>query len=86
MLKMSFRPEIVLINSRLTGIDQDTNKTKEADKVLKRALTDLEKELMDVNATLARKQELLDKYLTSGFSGIHRQILKKISHFMQLHL
>lgn len=86
MLKMSFRPEIVLINSRLTGINQDINKTEEADEVLKRALTDLENELMDLNATLALKQELLDKYLTSGFSGINWQILKKISHFMQLHL
>ncbi|XP_023188119.1 laminin subunit beta-2-like [Xiphophorus maculatus] len=70
------RPEIVLINSRLTGIDQDTNKTKEADEVLKRALTDLEKELMDVNATLARKQELLDKYLTSGFSDQFDKVKK----------
>ncbi|PWA32873.1 hypothetical protein CCH79_00016425 [Gambusia affinis] len=70
------RPEIVLINSRLTGINQDINKTEEADEVLKRALTDLENELMDLNATLALKQELLDKYLTSGFSDQFDKVKK----------
>lgn len=68
--------EILLTNQRLAEIGQDINKTKGTDEVLKRNLTDMERELRDVNATLAHHQEQLDNYLTSGFADQFDKVKK----------
>lgn len=66
---MCFRAEIALTDGRLMDIGQELNVTAERETTLRRTLSDLEKELMDVNATVAHKQKLLTEYLTSGFAG-----------------
>lgn len=66
---MCFSAEILLTNGRLTDISHELNSTAGRDEDLKRTLSDLEKELRDINATVAHKQQLLDDRLTSGFAG-----------------
>nr|XP_015824219.2 laminin subunit beta-2 isoform X1 [Nothobranchius furzeri]XP_054602176.1 laminin subunit beta-2 isoform X1 [Nothobranchius furzeri] len=68
--------EILLTNGRLSDIGQELNSTAVKDEELKRILNELEKELRDVNATVAHKQELLDKYLTSGLADQFEKVKK----------
>uniref|UniRef100_A0A1A8RWD2 Laminin subunit beta-1 n=1 Tax=Nothobranchius rachovii TaxID=451742 RepID=A0A1A8RWD2_9TELE len=68
--------EILLTNGRLSDIGQELNSTAVKDEELKRILNELEKELRDVNATVALKQELLDKYLTSGLADQFEKVKK----------
>ena len=51
------------------GIARDLNTTAEEDRILGGKLSDLERELRDINTTVARKQQQLEDYLTSGFKG-----------------
>jgi len=66
---LCFRAEIALTDGRLMGIGRELNTTATEEKALKSTLEDLEKELRDINTTVAQKQHLLDNYLSSGFSG-----------------
>lgn len=61
--------EILLTNGRLTDIGHELNSTAGRDEDLKRTLNALEKELRNINATVAHKQQLLDDRLSSGFAG-----------------
>lgn len=51
------------------GVTRELNSTSAEDEALRRALSQLEAELREVNATVAHKQQMLEDYLTSGFSG-----------------
>uniref|UniRef100_A0A8C2ZAT6 Laminin, beta 2-like n=1 Tax=Cyclopterus lumpus TaxID=8103 RepID=A0A8C2ZAT6_CYCLU len=58
-------------------IGQELNTTAEEERALRRTLSNLERELRDINATVAYKQNLLDDYLTSGFTGNQFEKVKK---------
>lgn len=66
---MCSRAEIALTDGRLMSTAQELNKTAEEEEALRRTLNGMEKELRDLNSTVAQKQRLLDDYLTSGFAG-----------------
>ncbi len=66
---MCSRAEIALTDGRLMGVTRELNTTAGEEKVLRQTLSDMERELRDVNATVANKQRLLEDYLTSGFAG-----------------
>lgn len=66
---LCFSAEILITDGRLTDIGQEVNATAGRDEELQRTLSDLEKELRDINATVAHKQQVLEDYLTSGFEG-----------------
>ena len=51
------------------GVTRELNTTAADEEALRRTLTDLERELRDINTTVAHKQQLIDDYLTSGFAG-----------------
>lgn len=51
------------------AVTRELNSTAVEDEALRRTLEQLEAELREVNATVAHKQQLLEDYLTSGFSG-----------------
>lgn len=68
------RAEIALTDGRLMGVTRELNSTSAEDEALRRTLSQLEAELRGVNATVANKQQLLEDYLTSGFSGIEAKI------------
>ncbi|XP_069025233.1 laminin subunit beta-1 [Embiotoca jacksoni] len=70
------RAEIALTDGRLMGIGRELNTTAAEEEALKRTLSDLEKELRDVNNTVALKQQLLDDYLTSGFADQFEKVKK----------
>ncbi|XP_041860156.1 laminin subunit beta-1 [Melanotaenia boesemani] len=70
------RAEIALTDGRLMGIARELNTTAEEEKAIKNTLNDLEKMLMDVNTTVVHKQQLLDNYLTSGFSDQFEKVKK----------
>lgn len=63
------RAEVALTNERLMGVGQELNATAGDDDKLRSELNKLEQELMDLNATVAQKQRLLDEYRSSGFTG-----------------
>lgn len=73
---LCFRAEIALTDGRLMGISQELNATADEDEVLADTLYDLERELRDLNSTVAQKHRLLDDYLTSGFSGSTLKLVK----------
>lgn len=64
------RAEIALTDGRLMVITRDLNTTAEEEEALRRTLSELERELRDVNTTVALKKQLLENYLTSGFAGM----------------
>lgn len=80
---MCFRAEIALTDGRLMGIAQELNTTAEEEEALRHTLNDLERELGDLNSTVAQKYRLLGDYLTAGFSGSKLKSIKltKISHY-----
>lgn len=51
------------------AVNRELNTTAEEEGALRHTLTDLERELRDLNSTVADKQRQLDDYLTSGFAG-----------------
>uniref|UniRef100_A0A671WXI8 Laminin, beta 2-like n=1 Tax=Sparus aurata TaxID=8175 RepID=A0A671WXI8_SPAAU len=59
--------EIALTDGRLMGVARELNTTAAEEEALRRTLSDLEKDLRDVNNTVAHKERLLEDYLTSGF-------------------
>uniref|UniRef100_A0A8C4HFA9 Laminin, beta 2-like n=1 Tax=Dicentrarchus labrax TaxID=13489 RepID=A0A8C4HFA9_DICLA len=61
--------EIALTDGRLMGVARELNTTAEEEEALRRILSGLERELRDINTTVAHKQQLLVDYLTSGFAG-----------------
>lgn len=63
------RAEIALTDGRLMGVTRELNTTAEEEERLRHILTDLERDLRDINTTVAHKQQLLDDYLTSGLAG-----------------
>lgn len=66
---MCSRAEIALTDGRLMAITRELNTTAEEEGALRHTLSHLEKDLRDINTTVAYKQRLLDDYLTAGFSG-----------------
>lgn len=70
------RAEIALTDGRLMGFTRELNITAEKDGSLRRTLSDLERELRDVNTTVAHKRRLLDDYLTSGFADQFEKVKK----------
>uniref|UniRef100_A0A4W6G241 Laminin, beta 2-like n=1 Tax=Lates calcarifer TaxID=8187 RepID=A0A4W6G241_LATCA len=70
------RAEIALTDGRLMGVARELNTTAEEEKELNQTLNILEKELMDINRTVAYKQRLLDEYLTSGFADQFEKVKK----------
>lgn len=73
------RAEIALTDGRLMGVTRELNTTAEEEERLRHILTDLERELRDINTTVAHKQQLLDDYLTSGFAGSKLNQASKVS-------
>uniref|UniRef100_A0A7N9ARS4 Laminin subunit beta-1 n=1 Tax=Mastacembelus armatus TaxID=205130 RepID=A0A7N9ARS4_9TELE len=59
--------EIALTDGRLMGIAQELNTTVEKDGALRHTLNDLERQMRDINATVAQKKQLLDDLQTAGF-------------------
>lgn len=66
---MCSRAEIALTDGRLMGVTRELNTTAAEEGALRRTLSDLERDLRDINATVVHKRRLLDDYLTSGFAG-----------------
>lgn len=66
---MCSRAEIALSDGRLMGVTRELNVTTEDEGALSQTLTGLERELRDINTTVAHKHRLLQDYLTSGFTG-----------------
>ncbi|KAJ4933887.1 hypothetical protein JOQ06_006696, partial [Pogonophryne albipinna] len=62
------RAEIALTDGRLMGVTRELNITTEDEGALRQTLTGLERELRDINTTVAHKHSLLQDYLTSGFA------------------
>lgn len=63
------RAEIALTDGRLMSVSRELNTTAEEEETLRRTLSNLEREMRDINTTVAHRQQLLDDYLTSGFAG-----------------
>ncbi|XP_034394038.1 laminin subunit beta-2 [Cyclopterus lumpus] len=70
------RAEIALTDGRMMGVTRELNTTAEEERALRRTLSNLERELRDINATVAYKQNLLDDYLTSGFTDQFEKVKK----------
>ncbi|XP_062248507.1 laminin subunit beta-1 [Platichthys flesus] len=70
------RAEIALTDGRLMGVTRELNTTAGEEEALRRTLTDLERDLRDINITVAHKQHVLDDYLTSGFADQFEKIKK----------
>ncbi|XP_035015327.1 laminin subunit beta-2 [Hippoglossus stenolepis] len=70
------RAEIALTDGRLMGVTRELNTTAAEEEALRRTLNDLERELRDINTTVAHKQRVIDDYLTSGFADQFEKIKK----------
>ncbi|XP_061621813.1 laminin subunit beta-2 [Phyllopteryx taeniolatus] len=70
------RAEIALTDGRLMGVARELNATAEDDGALRRTLSDMEKQLMDINSTVASKQQQLEDYLASGFADQYKKVKK----------
>lgn len=70
------RAEIALTDGRLMSISRELNTTAAEEEVLKKTLADLERELRNINTTVAEKQNLLEDYLTSGFADQFEKVKK----------
>ncbi|TKS77036.1 Laminin subunit beta-1 [Collichthys lucidus] len=68
------RAEIALTDGRLMAVTRELNTTAAEEEAMKRILSDLERELRDLNTTVARKQQLLTEYLHSGFADQFEKI------------
>ncbi|CAN9515951.1 unnamed protein product [Ophioblennius macclurei] len=77
------RAEIALTDGRLMTISHDFDRTGKEDRMLKHLLSDLEKQLTDVNNTVAYKKEQLDDYLTSGFEDQFKKVKKSHQKSLQ---
>ncbi|KAM4562148.1 laminin subunit beta-1 isoform 1-T2 [Odontesthes bonariensis] len=77
------RAEIALTDGRLMGISRELNTTATEEEALKSRLEDLEKELRDVNATVAQKNHLLDNYFSSGFTDQFEKVKKYYRESLQ---
>lgn len=75
------RAEIALTDGRLMAVTKELNMTAAEEEAMRSILNDLEGELRDINATVAFKRQLLDDYLTSGFTGTNQVIKVKTYHF-----
>lgn len=65
---MCFRAEIALTDGRLMAMGQELNTTAETHRALRHTLDNMEKELRDLNTTVADKQKLLEVF-GSGSAG-----------------
>ncbi|XP_068184392.1 laminin subunit beta-1 [Antennarius striatus] len=70
------RAEIALADGRLMGVTREMNKTTEEDKALNQVLRVLEGKLRDIISAVAQKQQLLEDYLTSGFTDQFEKVKK----------
>ncbi|XP_037130494.1 laminin subunit beta-2 [Syngnathus acus] len=70
------RAEIALTDGRLMGVVRELNTTAEDDDALRQTLTDMEGQLMDINATVAAKRQQIDDYLISGFEDQFKRVKK----------
>ncbi|KAM8829789.1 laminin subunit beta-1 isoform 1-T3 [Synchiropus picturatus] len=70
------RAEIALTDGRLMGVARELNATVEEEEALKSILADLEREMMDLNSTLAYKKQQMDDYLSSGFTDQYEKVKK----------
>lgn len=60
---------MALTEGRLMGVAREIDATGEEDTRLRDALERLERELRNINATVARKQQLVDDLRASGVEG-----------------
>ncbi|XP_077371311.1 laminin subunit beta-1 isoform X3 [Festucalex cinctus] len=70
------RAEIALTDGRLMGVARELTTTAEDDGALRLTLSDMERQLMDINSTVASKRQQLDIYLTSGFADQLKKVKK----------
>ncbi|XP_076019504.1 laminin subunit beta-1 [Genypterus blacodes] len=70
------RAEIALTDGRLMGITRELNTTAARDGTLRSTLSDLERELRDINTTVAHKRSQLENYLSSGFIDQYESVKK----------
>lgn len=70
------RAEIALTDGRLMGVSRELNSTAAEEGALRQTLSGLERELRDINTTVAHKRRLLDDYLTSGFADQFEKVKK----------
>ncbi|KAM6977412.1 laminin subunit beta-1 [Aplochiton taeniatus] len=70
------RAEIALTDGRLMDMTRELNATAEHDGKLRRALSELEQTLRDVNATLSQHRKELDNYMSSGFTDQFERVKK----------
>ncbi|KAM7404247.1 hypothetical protein PAMP_011613 [Pampus punctatissimus] len=70
------RAEIALTDGRLMNVARELNSIAEVDGALRLTLTDMERELRDINTTVARTQQQLDDYVTSGFADQFEKVKK----------
>ncbi|XP_041655654.1 laminin subunit beta-2 [Cheilinus undulatus] len=68
------RAEIALTDGRLMSVARELNTTSAEEEALRHTLTDLERQLRDINTTVAEKQQLVENYLTSGFSDQYEKV------------
>lgn len=53
----------------MKGVSRELNTTGEKDRALRATLNLMERELRDINTTVALKQQLMDVYHSSGLAG-----------------
>ncbi|XP_056896731.1 laminin subunit beta-2 isoform X1 [Takifugu flavidus] len=70
------RTEIALTNVHLMGVATELNTTGEMDSTLRETLTLMERELRDINATVAHKQQLINEYHHSGLADQFQKVKK----------
>lgn len=63
------RAEIALTDGRLMGVARELNGTAVQDEELRRNLTQMERELRDLNTTLMHQRQKQESNLSSGFQG-----------------
>ncbi|XP_068606555.1 laminin subunit beta-1 [Brachionichthys hirsutus] len=62
------RAETALTDGRLMGVTRELNATSEENEAMNEVLSVLERELRNINTTVAHKQQLLEDYRTSEFT------------------
>ncbi|KAM6924939.1 laminin subunit beta-1 [Xenentodon cancila] len=77
------RAEIALMDGRVMDISREVNTTEGQNEALKRTLDDLEKDLRDINNTVAHKLRQLDNHLNSGFADQFNKLKKSYEESLQ---
>ncbi|XP_071783632.2 laminin subunit beta-1 isoform X1 [Centroberyx gerrardi] len=77
------RAEIALTDGRLMGVARELNATAAQDGALSQTLSGLERELRDINTTVALKRRLLENYISSGFADQFENVKKYYRESME---